>query len=154
MAIFKFFEKYRKKEKKGKLHREKEYTKSECLRRIKMIFFKAYFFFAKSLGDEYCFCHWWKQNYCIRHSYQAFNARQIKIFVEPDSIAKGCRFTYWSRFLFIECLQQLDDGTDSHFNRKRKSYKYMSSNQYFWKKSNYSKQWIFLKILHNFLKMV
>ena len=123
-----------------------------------MVFFKFFFFFKKSVSDEYCFfCHWWKQNYRIRHSDQAFNARQVKISVEPVSIAKGCDFTYWSCFLFTECLQQLDNGTGSHYSRRWKSYKYMPFNQYFWKQSNYSKQWLFKRyciISENGVKMI
>ena len=100
-----------------------------------MVISKA--FFVKYLSDDYCFfCHRRKQKYRIRHSDRAFNTRQIEISTVPVSIAKGCRFAYRSWFLFIESLQQHDNGTDSHFNRRRMSYKHMSFNQYFRKKSN------------------
>ena len=58
----------------------------------KMVIFKA--FFAKPISYGYFFfCHRRKQNYHIRHSNRAFNAREIETSVEPVSIAKGCRFT-------------------------------------------------------------
>ena len=51
----------------------------------------------------YCFfCNWWKQNYCIHYSDQAFNARQVEISVELVSMAKDCRFTYQSRFYSLK----------------------------------------------------
>ena len=83
-----------------------------------MVIFK--YFFAKSISDEYCFfCYRRKQNYHIRYSDRTFDTCQIEISVELVSIAKGFRFTYWSRFSFIENLQQLDNDTDSHFKRRR-----------------------------------
>ena len=71
-----------------------------------MVFFNFFFFFlvAKSISEEYCsFCYQRKQNYRTRHSNQAFNARQIEISVEPVSLAKGCRFTYQSRYSLKVC---------------------------------------------------
>ena len=58
-------------------------------------------FFVKSISDKLLFCPLRKQNYRICHSDRAFNARQIEISVEPVSVARGCRFTYRSRWFFF-----------------------------------------------------
>ena len=80
---------------------EKEQMKFEHLGE-KMVVFKL--FFAKSISEEYCsFCYRRKQNYRTRHSNQAFNARQIEISVGPVSLAKGCHFTYQSRYSLKVC---------------------------------------------------
>ena len=74
--------------------------------REKMVILK--FFFVKPISyGYYFFCHRQKQNYCIRHSDRAFNARQREISVKPVSIAKGCRFTYWSRFYSLKVYSKL-----------------------------------------------
>ena len=55
----------------------------------------------KKIVKKLLFCPLRKQNYRICHSDRAFNARQIEISVEPVSVARGCRFTYRSRWFFF-----------------------------------------------------
>ena len=82
------------------------------------------------------FYHWQKQNYRLQHSDQAFNAGQREISIEPVSITKGCRFTYQSHFYSLKVYSKLTMAlTVVSIGEERALF-----NQYFRKKSNYSKQ--------------
>ena len=135
MSIFKYFETDHKKKKKTALGKG---INDIWAFRKKIVIFKGFFFFKISKWQILLFLPLAETKLLHMSFWASLQCSSSRDFRWGSFYSKRLPLHLLILFLFIERRRK----RRSHFNRGRKSYKYMSLNQYFRKKSNYLKQWL------------